>query len=623
MEFSEAVIPSSGTIEVKEAMKVDDAEYVGYVASKSSLGSGSWVSVVSLIAMFSLIGYLFNRLLKTITFRRLAFSILALTAITFFVFGNVEAGAIAVLAEVPLVPDAQAQKDLLEKVKNEAAEASKKKIDEFKEEFKNLAAQAKTGMISEEVFNGKLRELTENLSKIDPEKFKAYEEKLTQLTKAAEAQDLELKKLKETGIGQGQKKHTLMDAVSKALKTDQWKEFVDSNGKRKASFSKDNLEELKTVSVTSDYTGTSLVHITTRDGRVVDHPQVVRLNIRDLLTVAPTDLPYLAFLEVYDWVRAVRPHSENESLAQSSFKVREATAQVKRIGTSLPISKRMLKSSSFIESHLASRLPAQVRYNEDFYLLFGDGLGNNPTGIFEVADDFATVINTTITGGPGSISSVATYDGGAKTLVNFEANQNINNGDTITLANAGGYNGDYTAIVIGPRQIVIEQAYSAGSTAAFTFTISSKFKNAVFAAQEIDVLKVAKTLVTRQEYSCTGIVLHPDDATKIELLKGNDEHYLDVQRLESGILTIAGVPVVETTAMPSGKFAVGDWRMACALFEFTGLMLEFSESTNEKLTNTVMAIVQEEILFPIYNKYMFIVGDFVTAKAAIAETIET
>ena len=71
-------------------------------------------------------------------------------------------------------------------------------------------------------------------------------------------------------------------------------------------------------------------------------------------------------------------------------------------------------------------------------------------------------------------------------------------------------------------------------------------------------------------------------------------------------------------AIPAGKFAVGDWAMAAAIGQFTELTLEFSESTNEKLKNMVEAIIQEEILFPIYNKYMFVVGDFSTAIPAIA-----
>jgi HK97 family phage major capsid protein len=510
-----------------------------------------------------------------------------------------------------------AKKALLDDI----SKKNKEQLDAFKNDITSLVNGVKSGAIDQATFNAEMGKVTEKLKEFDPVKYKAfqetiekYEKRMADQEEAMRKQGETIKKLTEGGLDNPDAKKSLSVALKEILASDSFKEFVESGGKKKAHF------ELKAVSITSDYTGPSRVHITTRDSRVVDHPKVTRLNIRDLLTVSPADLPYLAFIEVYDWVRGVKMHTENESLAQSSFKVREATTDVKRIGTSLPISKRMLRSAAFIESHLSALLPAQVRFFEDFQLLFGDGAGNNVTGIFKVAQNFTTIINAAVAGVAGEVDSIESYNGGAGVILNFSGNKDINNGDIITIANATapGYNASFPVIVIGPRQVLIETAYVAeANTDAWTFTINSRFKNAINAAQEIDVLKVAKTLVTRQEYSCTGFVMHPDDATIIETLKGNDEHYIDVKRLESGIMTIAGVPVVETTAMPSGKFACGDWTLAAALLEFTALVLEFSESTNEKLTNTVMAIVHEEILFPIYNKFMFVVGDFTSAKAAI------
>jgi len=492
-------------------------------------------------------------------------------------------------------------------------EQNKAQLAEFKAEFKQLADDNRKGLLTDEEAQKKFSEITAKLEKFDAEKFESFKDSLDKLEKSIQDQGAELLKMKDNGIT-GEQGKTFRAELKEILETEDFKAFVDSNGKKKASFN------LKAVSIADDYTGTSRVHITTRDSRVVDHPEVMRLNIRDLLTVMPADLPYLAFTEVYDWDRKVGVNTENGELAESSFKVREAVVDAKRIGTQVPISKRMLRSASFVMNHLMQRLPAQVKYYEDFQLLWGDGQGNNVTGIFKVAQDFASIVNASITGAAGSVASVASYDSGAKSLVTFAANQLINNGDTITIANApnAGYNKAHKAIVISPTQIVIDEAYAAGTTAAWTFTVNSPFKDSIAAAQQIDVLKVAKTLVTQQEYSANGIVLNPVDATLIETLKGNDEHYIDVNRLENGVLTISGVPVVETTAMPAGKFAVGDWAMAAALGQFTELTLEFSESTQEKLTNSVVAIIQEEVLFPIYNKYMFVVGDFTTAKAAIA-----
>lgn len=502
------------------------------------------------------------------------------------------------------------------KTVKEMAEIDRKyedaRLKSVKEGLEKLMNDSNAGKIDKSEFDKELEAIKDSLKGIDAEKFAKFEQALEAQEEKLKAQGTELAKLKENGgiEAKGSFKKALEDAVN----SDEFKEFVESNGKKKFSTT------LKTVDITNDYTGTSRVHITTRDSRVVDHPQVQRLNIRDLLTVMPADLPYLAFIEVYDWDRAVAANSENGSLAESAFKVRESTVDAKRIGTHVNLSKRMIKSAPYVVNHLMQRLPAQVRYYEDFQLLFGDGQGNNVTGIFEVASDFATLIDTSITGTAGAVASVATYDGGAKALITFTNNQLINNGDTITIADAteSSYNAAHKALVISPKQIVIELAYVAeADTSAWTFTVASPFKDSIDSAQEIDVLKVAKTLVTQQEYSANGIVLNPVDACIIETLKGSDEHYIDVQRLENGVLSIGGIPVVETTAMPAGKFAVGDWAMAASLGQFTELVLEFSESTQEKLTNTVEAIIQEEVLFPIYNKYMFVVGTFSTAKAAL------
>lgn len=501
------------------------------------------------------------------------------------------------------------QEALLETIKAE----NKKQIDAFKTEFQELMTKSKAGLMDEATFTEKMKEISEKLEKFDPETFAKFKDTLEKYEERLKTQGGELKKLQDAGLP-GQEKNKFWDQVKEKLETEEFKDFVSSGGKKKASFS------LKAVSVTDDYTGTSQVHITNRDSRIVDHPQVVRLNVRDLLTVQSHDLPYLAFMEVYSWNRAAGTVSENGMLPESAFKLREATVDVKRIGTHIPLSKRMLKSVTWILNHLRQRLPAQVKYMEDFLLLWGDGQGENPTGIFKIARDFATLINAPITGAAGEVASVATYDGGAKAIVTFTNPQEIQNGDNIVIANAtnAGYNDTHAAVVISPTQILIDEAYVAeADTSAWTFTVTSPFKNSIDAAQEIDVLKVARTLVTAQEYSASGIVLNPVDATRIETLKGNDEHYIDVERLENGILTIGGLPVVETTAIPAGKFAVADWAMAAALLMFTELTLEFSESTQEKLTNTVEAIIQEEILFPIYNKYMFVTGDFATAKAAI------
>jgi hypothetical protein len=557
---------------------------------------------------------------KTVLFLCLLFAV----ALTFALLDPLAGGAMSIASLVPIWGSIkegtfkELSVDEIAKLSDEEqaqyfADKAEYQKEEIKKELSVLVSKAKADLISKSDFDKEFDAIKGKLKDIDVDKFNKFEQALEKYQEIVKTQGIELAKLKDSGIPTSAK-NAFKEELKKALDSEEYKEFVESNGKKKASFS------LKAVSISDDYTGNSLVHITSRDSRVVDRPEVTRLNVRDLLTVIPTDLPYLAFTEVYDWDRNTGTISENGSLAESTFKVREATVDAKRIGTHIPLSKRMLRSASFVMGHIMQKLPAMVRYQEDFQLLHGDGAGDNVLGVNKKAQDFTTLINTSITGSAGAVASVETYDGGAKALITFAANQNLNNGDTITIANAteASYNASHSAIVKSPTQIVIELAYVAeADTSAWTFTVNSPFKDSIEAAQEIDVLKVAKTLVTVQEYMATGIVLNPVDATKIETLKGSDEHYIDVQRLENGVLTIGGIPVVETTAMPAGKFIVGDWVLAAALAQFSELTLEFSESTQEKLKNMVEAIIQEEVLFPIYNPYMFVTGDFTTAKAAI------
>lgn len=510
---------------------------------------------------------------------------------------------------------------LMEKIKTSTDTQIEEKIStelvDIRKDLSDLIGKAKTKVISEEEFIKGLEPIEEKLKDYDPEIFAKYKDALTnheKLQKMVNEQGIQIAKFKESGLPATKNKaDALWEEVLEHVKSDDFEKFC-KNPKQSVSF------ELKTVSITSNYTGT--IFITQQDPRVVDHPEVVRLNIRDLLTVSPIDFPMLTFLTVTDWVRNITMVAENATLAESSFKELEVSTDVKRLGTFITLSKRILRRPKFIVDHLRQRLPAQVRYFEDFQLLWGDDVGNNLLGIFNVADDMATIVNTTkITGVATDVASVATYDSGAKALITLtNAEDQLFNGDIITFANAteATYNAAFTAIVISPTQLIIELAFvTEADTSAWTYIVNSPFKDSIVAAQEIDVLKVASSLINVQQYRNTGFVLNPTDATKIELLKGNDNHYLDVKRLDNGILTISGVPVVQTTAMPAGKFACGDWSMAAALFQFTNLNLEFAESVDQKLANTVVAIIQEEILFPIYNKFMFLTGDFTTAIASI------
>jgi hypothetical protein len=75
--------------------------------------------------------------------------------------------------------------------------------------------------------------------------------------------------------------------------------------------------------------------------------------------------------------------------------------------------------------------------------------------------------------------------------------------------------------------------------------------------------------------------------------------------------------VVETNAVPYNKFLSGAFVDAVELLQFEELTLSFVTDTTYAKANKVMALIEEDILLPIYNPNKFVFGDFTTAKAAL------
>ena len=90
-----------------------------------------------------------------------------------------------------------------------------------------------------------------------------------------------------------------------------------------------------------------------------------------------------------------------------------------------------------------------------------------------------------------------------------------------------------------------------------------------------------------------------------------------------GVKYIAGRPIIEYDGIPAGKYLIGDFSpVAASIVDYTNLLLEWAEDIESKLTNQVVLIAQEEIIFPIYNPWAFAYGDLATLKAAITKPTE-
>ena len=516
------------------------------------------------------------------------------------------------------------EKKMDEKTKGFLTEFEVSKIkNDFAEQIKGLPVDA-------------LKKYTETIEKLQTE-VKDVTTLANEIKEIARKQGVAMKEMGENKIPDVRRKSAREDQI-KALITNglcsaEFKAFEGRgfNGASNKMFLDQSGEKvlLKDVATkatvdTSSHTGTVMISEVSQIVR--DDAPTRKTHVRDILNVGMTDQAQIVAGQVYDFTDALTLGAvmlaENGQAPESVFKSKENTWGLKRIANSMRISKREIKTNGlqWVVDKVLAKLPDATLFVEDVQLLFGDGTGNNVKGLTVDAQALNLTPNTYAA---ASIASVATYKSGAQSLVTFAAVHGLKNGDSLTIASATAerYNATHTSVeVINTNQAVIDVAYIAeADTSAWTGTSASPFYHEIEDAQEYDTLAVVDAMLEAGEYSLSGHIIHPSQATKIGLLKDTLGNYLNISKDATGKITgINGKPIVQTTAMPYGKFLSGDFtRNGVELKEFTPLNIQFVEDVTSVLKNEIVVVIEEEIIFPIYNPYWFVFGKFSTAIAAI------
>lgn len=494
------------------------------------------------------------------------------------------------------------KKAMLDTVK----EQNKEQLDSFKAEIKQLSDDSQKGIMTKEEAEKRFNDISEKLQKVDVESVK---NELSELKDSLKIQGEAIKSIKEVPAVEN-KKNKFEEDVKTWVDSSEFKSWVDGNMKGTSPEL-----SLKYSLTGGNRTGTTL--ITEQSTKVSDSFVARKLHIRDLMNVIATDMPNHTFDRITAWTPGADMVTENGDAPTFDVTTAEQTVNVKRVAGIMDISNNAFRSLSYLKAKITTTAPEKLRNVEDFQLLFGDGAGNNINGIYRQATTFDLT-------GPsfsaGAVASVASYDGGAKILVTFGAVHGLTNANKITFASAThtGYNATFQVNVKTDKSIVLDKSYTAeADTSAWTATSVHYLKNAIDGAQEYDVLMAAKAYMSNSEYVLTAFVLNPATAALIESLKSTQLEYVGkIERL-GGVLNIGGVPVIENNSLPTGKFLGGDFYAAAELLEYQGMSLRFVEDVSYVKANKQALYITEQIMLPVYNPFMFVKGDFATAKTAL------
>lgn len=146
--------------------------------------------------------------------------------------------------------------------------------------------------------------------------------------------------------------------------------------------------------------------------------------------------------------------------------------------------------------------------------------------------------------------------------------------------------------------LTVAQAYAAPFTPASPVTM-------------IDVLRLALLQSELAEFPATGIVMHPIDWARIELLKDAEERYLWSNPLSQNGSTLWGRPVVGTQAMDEDQFLVGAFQIGAQIFDReTADVLVSTEDADNFTKNLVTILAEERLALAIYREEAFVEGDF-------------
>lgn len=470
------------------------------------------------------------------------------------------------------------------------------------------------GVMTPDDVETKFKGLNDILKVYDNEKFNQLVKDNEELIEQVKTLGESIEKMKQKGIN--------FDAVDNF--TEKFDEMVNSpkfldflaDREKSSGFFEFSLKDL--VSTSNSYEGEVL--ISHRRSEIASKIAENRHHMRDFLSVEQGDPGSTnhTWLQITEVDRNARFVTENGMLPKSAIKMREKSTNVKRVGTMMDLSKRMLKRTAWLRSWLLNHVANWVYMAEDSNILFGDGTGENLEGIttfYDCESIEGLLSHDIVTGEAGSILSVKGANSNKDTVIEFKNPQfAIRDGMVIIFTGATDLtelNNPHEVIKQNDRVILLRGVeYKEESTIEnLAFTVKHKFFKNIPEPNPEDAIRTAFALATFNEFSPNAVVFSPSTVNSIMSLKDTTGRPLDLIKVRNGIKYIAERPIIELPQMLDGKYLIGDFYNGASLIQYTNIAFNFKDDVNYEAQNMIALLIQEELLLAVICPFAFSYGD--------------
>lgn len=240
--------------------------------------------------------------------------------------------------------------------------------------------KAGKGYISEAKMKENIADAIKNL-KIDL----TDNEQVKKLEDALKTQGLELVALKESG-GRGQSKKTLRELVSIGFQNKDIQDKLKNKGHQVDIIEIKAVGDITTGNVSTTTGGIAILDLINTSDRQM--AQLVPTFIENFANVFPTGLPVIPYADYIPKEGTPTFIGEGDSPGQVDGKVEIRYANPKKAAGYEVMSEEVVKDIPLMESFATGILFKKTMLKRQNGILFGDGIGDNPTGVTTIAAAF-------------------------------------------------------------------------------------------------------------------------------------------------------------------------------------------------------------------------------------------